>query len=104
MNSNVIEIPTSFRLGRHKYTVKWDDDYCTVQKQYGEADFDKREITLCRKYLDQHVPKSEILKSFYHELVHMILDSIGEDKLKYNEDLVDDLGWRLYQYHKSVKY
>jgi len=78
-----------------------DDDYCNENGFLGEADFTEKVITLCDKYEGKRIKKPEKEKTFYHELTHMILDSMKRHKLKYNEDFVEDFAQRLYEYEKT---
>lgn len=100
MNGSIL-IPEKFKLNGHVINVIVDDEYCKENKYFGEADFTERIITLCSIYNTKKLKKSDKEKTFFHELVHMILDSIGEEKLKYDEKFVDEFAVKLYEYEKS---
>jgi hypothetical protein len=102
MNGSFL-IPESFRLKSEPYKVIVDDDYCNSDEVYGEADFTQRVITLCNRYGGKVLKKSTKEKTFFHELVHHILDSMGQDELNENEDFVDLFAERLHEYEKSKK-
>ena len=100
MNGSII-IPEKFKLNKHGIKVLVDDAFCEDNKCYGEADFTEKCITLCDKYFGKKIKKIEKEKVFYHELVHMILDSMARHNLKYNEDFVEEFSQRLYEYEKT---
>jgi len=101
---NKINIPTEFKLNGKKITVEFDDDYCEGEGYLGEADFDLKLITLTSKEGNKKLPKSEIDKTFYHELMHLILDAANRHQLKYNEDFVDAVGLLLYEFERTKKF
>jgi hypothetical protein len=100
MNGSII-IPEKFFLNRKKIRVIVDNDYCMENEFLGEADFTEKVITLCDTYAGKKLNKAEREKTYYHELIHMILDSMGKHNLKYNEDFVEDFAQRLYEYEKT---
>jgi hypothetical protein len=100
VNGSII-IPESFKLSGKLIKVIIDDDYCQDNKFYGEADFTEKVITLCDKYNGKRIKKAEKEKTFYHELTHMILDSMKRHRLKYNEDFVEEFAQRLYEFEKT---
>lgn len=100
MNGSIL-IPEIFKLNGKKIKVIIDDDYLSSCKFVGEADFTEKEIILCGKYKGKKVSKKEKEKTYFHELVHMILDSMGRHNLKYNEGFVDEFSQLLYEYEKT---
>ena len=62
----------------------------------GEANYPNQTITLGRK-THHGVPfkLSALHETFWHELVHVILHSMGEDKLNDNERFVEEFSHRL---------
>lgn len=102
MANGSILIPQKFRLAGKAIRVIVDDVYCKEMKYWGEADFDKRKITLChRTHKGKVLKKSDKEKTFFHELVHQILGTMNNDKLTYDEDFVDLFANRLYEYEKT---
>jgi hypothetical protein len=70
----------------------------------GEADFTRKVISLADTHIDKtRVPIAEQRKTFYHELMHMMLDACNRHKLKYNEDFVDEMGLLLYEFERTRK-
>lgn len=101
MNGSFL-IPSFFRLNKKSIKVIVDDDYCREEKLWGEADFTEGLITLCDKdWKNRKVKKSDKEKTFYHELVHQILHSMGKEDLKWDEDFVEAFAQRLYEFEKS---
>lgn len=97
-------IPEDFKLAMKRIRVIVNDDYCKSEGLWGEADFTQRLITLCHR-----TPKGKILKkslkekTFFHELVHQILYSMGQEQLMYDEDFVDLFAERLYEYENTKR-
>jgi len=100
MNGSIL-IPEKFKLNKKTIKVVIDDDYLSEWKYMGEADFTRKEIILCDKYKGKTVCKREKEQTYFHELVHMILDSMSRHNLKYNEDFVEEFSQRLYEYEKT---
>lgn len=100
---NRIFIPSEFKLNNKKITVDFDNEYCDKEKLFGESDFTERTIVLCDKDKGNVLKKSDIDKTFYHELVHFLLDAMGKHKLKYDEDFVESLGLLIYEFERTKK-
>lgn len=100
MNGTII-IPERFCLNKKKITVIIDDDYCADEGLWGEADFTQKTIILCHRSKKKVLKKSDKEKTFFHELVHQILHSMGKEHLKYDEDFVELFSQRLYEYEKT---
>ena len=101
---NKITIPTEFKLNGKKIVVEFDDEYCKDEGCLGMADFDLKIITLTSKGEDKKLPKAEVDKTFYHELMHLILDAANRHQLKWNEDFVDTVGLLLYEFERTKKF
>lgn len=102
MNGSIL-IPEKFKLNGKTIEVIIDNDYCASENLLGEADFTDKIITLCDRFNGQKLSKNEKEKVYYHELIHMILDAMGKDVLKYDEDFVDRFAVLLHEYEKSKK-
>ena len=84
--------------------LKVDDKWYSVdvvesmrnKTMMGEAHYPSQTITLGRK-THHGVPfkLSALHETFWHELVHVILHSMGEDKLNDNERFVEEFSHRL---------
>ena len=101
---NRINIPREFKLNNKKIIVEFDDAYCKDEDCLGMADFDLKLITLTSKVNNKRLPKAEVDKTFYHELMHLILDAANRHKLKWNEDFVDTVGLLLYEFERTKKF
>lgn len=98
-------IPKEFTLFGHQYSVVMDNNLFDKENCYGIADDDLKLIRIQKKKRvakwDGVDPKKKvfvditdevIVETFYHELSHIILDAIGEEKLSHNEKLVNMMG------------
>jgi len=100
MNGSIL-IPEKFKLKGELIHVVIDNEYCNEDEIYGEADFTLALITLCNRYKGKALKKSLKEKTFFHELVHMILDAMGQDELNKDEDFVDAFADLWYEFEKS---
>lgn len=100
MNGSIL-IPEKFKLNGETIVVIVDDSYCQQEKCLGEADFTEKLITLASVCNGKKVTKKEREKTFFHELVHMVLNSMGRERLKWDEGFVDDFANKLYEYEKT---
>ena len=99
-----IEIPKSFQLLGHTYTVEISEKLYEDEDIYGDCDIEKKLIRLQQvgsvTRLDRKTKKTDtvvitdedLLDTFYHELVHVILYSMGEYKLHNDERFVGLMG------------
>lgn len=102
--ANKIIIPQSFKLNNKVIEVEFDDEECNNINAYGFTDFDDGGIVLCQIYKGKKLSKHEVDKTFFHELVHKLLDSCNRHQLKYNEEFVEELAQRLYEFSRTAKY
>lgn len=102
MNGSIL-IPEKFKLNGKTIEVIIDNDYCQDEKLLGEADFTDKIITLCDRFDGQKLSKNAKEKIYYHELIHMILDAMGKNVLKYDEDFVDRFAILLHEYEKTKR-
>lgn len=101
-----INIPKYFTLLGHKYDVIIKKDLFETEGCYGNADEDLKLIQLQdvgvvkRKYEDngktiEHdvtITEEMVIETFFHEVVHIILDASGEEELSENEKFVNIMG------------
>lgn len=90
-------IPKSFKIFNDKYTVK---EYKKIDPEHsmGEHDYMKKSIKLKR---DMSIEEKE--RTFFHEIMHCVLDQLGYDKLSADEKFVDQIGSALHQIIKTAK-
>jgi hypothetical protein len=98
-----IHIPKEFTLFGHKYEVRLEDDLFEKENCYGNADEDLKLIRLqnigeaTRKYEEDGkiynskivITENTLAETFFHEMVHIILDATGEEDLSENEKFVN---------------
>lgn len=93
------KLPTEFELmGQTIKVVKepklLDMANCCGQSHYGENTI----------YIDPSLNTDLLALTFYHELVHFILHSLGHQELNNNEGFIDSVANCFYQSMKSAKY
>jgi len=80
-------IPDNFNISGMRYTV----DYQPQQKgntKYGMMNNPKCELVLYQKMDDTIINRNQLVQTFWHEVVHGILDNMGESELSGNEKFV----------------
>lgn len=90
-----LALPKKVQVGDKWYSV--DVVESMRNKAYmGEVNYPEQTITLGRR-THHGVPfkLSALHETFWHELVHVILHSMGEDKLNNNERFVEEFSHRL---------
>jgi len=92
-------IPEHFKLGPHTMHVIMDGDLVNDSEAYGMAEIGKQLITIQTQF-DGFTAASQ-RQTFIHELVHMILDVMGETELSCNERFVEGFSQLLLQYMKT---
>lgn len=95
-----IKIPKSFQLMGHTYKVKLvkkvdSEDSC------GEVNNDTKIIKL--KKSNKAYSQEMVEETFWHELIHAILDEAEYGELSKDEKLVERLGRLLHQALKTIK-
>lgn len=97
------KIPKSFTVGGQDVEVKhveFCEDSCL-----GDINLGQGEIRIA-EYVSRNVPQSETskLNTFYHELTHAILRTMGEYELNSNEKFVSTFCGFLTEAIRSFKY
>lgn len=85
----VKKIPKRFKLFGTIINIVWDNKRLNDRRVYGLCDYSKSEITLSNTQGTEPLSIDKMMDTFYHEKVHMILDTMGEDDLSNNERFVD---------------
>lgn len=83
------KIPSKFKLFGTTINVVWDNVQMNRGQKYGQADYSKCEITLSDTHGVEQLTEDRMMDTFYHEKVHIILDSMQERDLSNNERFVD---------------
>ena len=113
-----LNIPKEFILFGHKYKVQIESDLFEKEDCYGCADEDLKLIRLQgvgevnRKYEEDGVVYEAVVKiteetvaeTFFHEVMHIILDATGEETLSENEKFVNIMGKSLLEIYLSSVY
>ena len=97
-----MKIPKKFKILGYTIKVKYKKDLCALNDVYGFAEYRKNTIRL-QKVMGIYT-KNQIEATFYHEVVHFILNAMGEDELKSNEKFVGLFADMLHQIEKTSKY
>ena len=93
-----LDVPLHFTLGAHKINV-------TVLP---ESDHEKAGVWIQEENSIRLYPKGRsyeyMMQTFFHELVHAILDVWARPEDSGNEDLVDAMSQGIMQFTKTAKY
>jgi hypothetical protein len=117
------KIPKAFTLFGHRYRVLLCDKLHEEEGNYGTADENRKEIKLQTKahvFTIEEITSIEgeskrskeyysitdekMIETFYHEMIHIILDSLGEEEISSNETLVNMIGKALLEIYLSSEY
>ena len=82
------DVATTFNLAGSQ----WQTNYLSHMEEMGKCDPEKQII-----FIRTDMNKQTTEQTFYHELVHAILFTMG--KLNHDEEFVDTFGAFLHQYH-----
>ena len=98
-------IPVSFKLSGQNInveTVEHIDDGNTL----GKCSIFRGEVLISNRLRLLDVSNDSKINTFYHELIHLILDQYGYDNLSENEKFVEQLSSYIYNYfiNKDDKY
>ena len=97
-------IPTTFQVFGHEFKVIFTDSLVQDDEAVGMYRHNKHLITIQNNSNGAGMMESRQEQTFYHELVHCILDQMGEEKLYHNEKFVDLFSQCLHQMLKTAKY
>ena len=99
-----LTLPKKIKVGDKWYSV---DVAETMRDRLmaGEVHYAKRTITLARKsYHGVPLRLSALHETFWHELVHAILESMDETALNNNETFVEEFSTRLAKAIQSARF
>lgn len=90
----------SFKLGARKYRVKHGsmDSDCV-----GTCSSVLGQITIRNHWDGRAIPEDSQEQILYHEVVHAILDEIGQTELNKDETFVQAFSALMYQFAKTAK-
>lgn len=93
--------PNSFEIFGQTFTVVLKKNLIKKHGALGRCNSEKGWIQIQDpEYTD--VSREVLEQTFFHELMHAILDSIGQEELSANENLVDLMGSCMYQAIKTM--
>jgi hypothetical protein len=90
-----------FTLGAVEWTVKVDNDKLDDRECYGLTIFDESKIFIQDETLKIKRSDGGIELTLYHEVVHAILDTLGEKDLSHDEKFVKKFSMLLHQFEKT---
>lgn len=98
------QLPRKIKVGEHWYSVDVAESM-RERAMAGEVHYGKRTITIARKsYHGIPLKLSALHETFWHELVHAILDSMNETQLNNNESFVEEFSSRLAKAIQSARF
>jgi hypothetical protein len=99
-----LTLPKKLKVGDNWYSV--DVAETMRERLYmGEVHYGKRTITLARKsYHGVPLKLSALHETFWHELTHAILESMGRTELNNDEDFVEEFSNRLAKAIASARF
>jgi hypothetical protein len=98
-------IPKRFNILNHTFKVKIVDQIVNDnESRLGECCKDLCSIDVATHINDDQLPDSVMEHTFFHEVTHVILDMMGEEKLSSDEKFVDVFSGLLHQVIKTSKY
>lgn len=99
-----MKIPKSFKLFGTTIKVEWDNMRLNDKGKYGESAYSLAKISLADTIGLEPLSEDVILDTFYHEKVHMILNSMNKDDLSSDEEFVDVFAKLLRQSDSTAVY
>lgn len=100
MKSKMIK---EFYLGAVKWTVKVDDEKLTDRGAYGTSEYSLSEILIQAKSRGKQRESTSMDQVLYHEVLHSILNTLGEYELADNEKFVQQVSLLLHQFEITKK-
>lgn len=100
---NTLVVPKTFELSRVKWEikVKSDGEYSidnVSRSLLGECNIDHTTINICLLSDKTPVKYDKVINTYYHELVHALLETLDRVDLTHDEVLVTGLGSLLMEY------
>ena len=101
---NTIKIPKEFQIFGETITVESNDALTYKEGLKGMTLYRENRIVLQLNNEGASIPQDSIEQTFFHEMLHFVLDKIKEDELREDEKLVDLISSALHQVFKTAKY
>lgn len=98
-------IPKKFTVLNHTFKVRMVDNIVTNgEVRLGECCKDLCVVDIATHSHTDPIPDSVMEHTFFHEITHVILDIMGEERLSSDEKFVDVFSGLLHQVIKTSKY
>lgn len=94
-------IPKQFELLSQTIKVEEVENLGLEAGAIGRCYFDQNLIKIQKHNKAYPLPKDQRMKTYYHELAHMIMHSMQRHELRDDEAFIDMLGDLLWQHEKS---
>jgi Zn-dependent peptidase ImmA (M78 family) len=92
--------PRSFECAGQTFTVSMEEGVATYGNSHGQTHFDDGKI-----FINPKLPNEDAKAiTYYHELVHVLLMTMGRPELNQDEGFVDNLASLLWQAQKTSTY
>lgn len=99
-----MRVPKTFKLFGTTIKVVFGNRRMNDKRIYGESYYSQSKITLSYTNGLDKLSEDTIMNTFYHEKVHMILDTMNESELSSNEKFVDLFAKLLRQSDETSEY
>jgi len=105
MKPNNIKLPTTIRVGKHKYSIEVVEAMLR-KRDMARVHYDHRRIEIGRmsNITGKRYSDTQVLDSFWHEVTHAILEEMGRHALNADERFVTEFANRLTQVIKSAEF
>ena len=99
------DVPKSFKLGGVEYKVKTKEKINSESGQVGGiSDVFECSVVIAKTVNGSNCSSDYQRQTFYHELVHQILDIMGDFELSEDEKFVQEFSVFLDQFEQTKKY
>lgn len=99
-----MKIPKRFKIFASTINVVYDNTRLSYDDAIGDCSFTDCKVSLCNEYKGDKLPLDCVVDTFYHEKVHIILDSMGEHELSKNEQFVEVFARLLRQSDETAEF
>lgn len=103
IKKNVVVIPDNFDQHGTTYTVLYNKTMVLEDGFVGTAHERLKTIHIQMPIEGYEMNREYILTTYYHELIHVILNEAGYNELSKDEQLVDQLGRGLLEYELTKR-
>jgi len=103
MNLKEKQLPTKFTLGAIEWNISIEDVDLSNKDVLGESCGITNKIKIAKHYKGEKMNPQNKELTLYHEVVHAILDTLGEFELSKNEEFVQKFSLLLHQFEKTKK-